>query len=195
MKLKAALAYSLTAAIAIAVTVRYFLAVQSGVRAEQGSACSALQPQAVGEQAPAFELADLGGKKQRLAAHRGKVVLLNFWATWCPPCVEELPSLVALRRALEGKDFAVLTVSVDDSAAIVKSFFAKHKRPLGREDRDPAALPVLMDPGKKVSASYGTEKFPETYLVDRDGVARLKFVYKRDWSSPAALACIRSLLR
>jgi thiol-disulfide isomerase/thioredoxin len=165
----------------------YLRAVASSVAREGLAACAAFEAEPIRLEAPDFSLLDLQGKRQRLSELRGKVVLLNFWATWCPPCVEELPSLVALRRLLVREDFALITVNVDESAAVLGDFFAKQKDRL-------ETLPVLLDSSRRVPASYGTTKFPETFLIDRQGVARYKFIYKRDWSTPAARACILSLL-
>jgi len=174
-------------AISLVLAVKYLLAVQTSVAEEQRSACAALQAEPMLAEAPAFELPSLHGSKQSLAALRGQVVVLNFWATWCPPCVEEIPSLLALEQLTRGKGVALLTVSVDEDAEAVSSFFAKKRYP-----KD--GLTVLLDPSKRVPASYGTTKFPETFLVDRQGMVRYKLIYKRDWASPTALACIRSLL-
>lgn len=165
----------------------YLTALASSAERERLGACLALEPQQFAIKAPPFALPDLEGDRTRLASSRGRVVLLNFWATWCPPCVEELPSMVRLQRALADTDFQLLTVSVDDDTATVKQFLARHRRILGE-------LPVLMDPDKGVARSYGTVKFPESYLIDRRGYVRYRFINKRDWSSPTSLACIRSLL-
>jgi len=185
MRVKQTVAFSLIAALGLLLMARYLLAVQSTVASERSSACAALQPELIEMPARDFELADLGGKKLKLSSLRGKVVLLNFWATWCPPCVEEIPSLVELQQAMQGQDFELVTVSVDESPEIVKEFLAKQKQP---------SLPVLLDSSKQVPLSYGTSKFPETFVIDRNGVARYKFIYKRDWSSAPALSCLRSLL-
>jgi peroxiredoxin len=175
------------AAVSILLIGRYLSAVAGTVKKEKFGACLALEPEPHQTKAPDFHLPDLDGKKQRLSEHRGKVVLLSFWATWCPPCVEELPSMARLQQAMTGQEFRLLTVSVDDSAGDVKKFFDRHEGII-----DP--VPVLMDPSRTIPKSYGTEKFPESYLIDRKGLVRYRFINKRDWSSPTALACIRSLL-
>jgi cytochrome c biogenesis protein CcmG, thiol:disulfide interchange protein DsbE len=184
--LRTAAAIAAAVALTALLAIPFFNGVLSLARAERDGVCLALDPSAPpSERAPGFELPDLDGKKRALGATTGRVVLLNFWATWCPPCVDELPSLIGLRRALASeKGFELLTVSVDESAAVVRKFLAGYG--------GPSALPVLMDPSKKVPLSFGTSKFPETYLLDRSGKVRLRFVNKRDWSSPDALACIRS---
>lgn len=182
--LKRTLAYALFALVAAALLYTFFTGLGQTGRVV-ARACEALQPEPARTLARDFTLPGLDGRKQRLSALRGKVVLLHFWATWCPPCIEELPSLRRLEQALSGERFSLVTVSVDDSAATVRQFFDQHDFP---------ALPVLMDPSQQTPRSYGTEKYPESYLVDPQGVIRYRFVNKRDWSSPEAVSCIRTLL-
>jgi cytochrome c biogenesis protein CcmG, thiol:disulfide interchange protein DsbE len=167
--------------------VAYLSSLHAAVESEQAGACLALQPEPLSGAARPFTLPDLNGERRSLKSFQGKVVLLNFWATWCPPCVEELPSMMQLQRTLDPRDFTMLTVSVDDTADVVKAFIARHRSIIG-------GLQVLMDPSKKTPTGYGTSKFPETYLIDREGQLRFRFINKRDWSSPAAVACLRSLM-
>jgi len=117
-----------------------------------------------GAPAPAFK---------ELAALKGKLVLVNFWATWCPPCREEMPSLMRLSQSFDGASFEVLSVSVDDSQDVVNKFFGK-----------PPPFKLVLDPGAKLSQAYGTIKYPESYLVGRDGRLQLKFVGPRNWTDP-----------
>ena len=138
----------------------------------------------VGDRAPELRLQSIDGKTVSLADLRGKVVLVHFWATWCPPCVEEIPTLERFYLQVLGTDIEVLAVSVDDSADALKTFLEKNK----------VHFPVLRDPGGKAAASYGTRKFPETYVVGRDGVVRYKVIGPMDWSVPANAATVRSLL-
>ena len=105
---------------------------------------------------------------------RGKTVLVNFWATWCPPCREEMPSLWRLAQSFDPQSFEVVTVSVDDGWEPVEKFLAAPRTPYR----------VALDEGAKVSRTYGTTKYPESYLVDRDGKLRLKFVGPRNWTDP-----------
>jgi len=187
MKPARLLLFSLAALAVLVFSARFLLAVKGAAGGGGEAACLELEATEVGRPAPGFALEDLAGRPVRLADHRGEVVLLNFWATWCPPCVEELPSLARLRRRMAGKGLATITVSVDQSADEVRGFLAK--QPGGVD-----ALPVALDPERRVPASYGTEKFPETFLIDRRGIIRYKMIYKRDWAGPAALRCIESLL-
>ena len=184
MLLKRVLAYVVFVAVAAVLVVLFFQGLRQSKSIAAG-ACLALRPEAQAVQAPAFELPGLDGKKRSLASLKGKVVLLHFWATWCPPCLEELPSLYRLQSAIKDPAFELVTVSVDDSAKIVSDFFKKHRVP---------PLPVLVDPSKKSAKAYGTTKFPESYLIGKDGKVLYRFVNKRDWGSPAALSCLRSQL-
>ncbi len=139
----------------------------------------------VGDHAPEFRLPAPDGKQVSLSDFRGKVVMVHFWATWCPPCVEELPALDRFYRSMTGTDIQFLAVSVDENgAAAVVPFMKKYN----------LALPVLFDPGAPVSHSYGTFKFPETYILDRSGIVRYKVIGPADWSYPANIKAVRDLI-
>ena len=183
-----ALSYGVLACVSLFLMVEYLSAVHAASPLERQRACHALEPREMSLEAPDFTLPNLAGTKVRLSSLRGTVVLLNFWATWCPPCVEELPSIIGLQQTDLGSDFELLTVSVDEEVAKVKPLLAK-QGPAGTK------LPVLLDPKKKVATSFGTSKFPESYLIDKQGVIRYRFINKRHWTSPEALQCIRSLIK
>ncbi len=100
--------------------------------------------------------------------------MLNFWATWCPPCVEEMPSLVEMQRRMKAKGITVLAVSVDVDQSAYLEFLKEHN----------VNLLTVRDPDQKSNALYGTFKFPETYIIDRNGVMRRKFVGGVDWTAP-----------
>ncbi|NTW66539.1 MAG: TlpA family protein disulfide reductase [Nitrospirae bacterium] len=138
-----------------------------------------------GDRAPEFQLPSLDGRTVNLSSYRGKVVMVHFWATWCPPCVEEIPTLERLYRSSFGKDLEILAVSVDEGGAGAVGQFMQKNR---------FALPVLLNPDQSVSRSYGTLKFPETYLVDREGIVRRKIIGAADWMSPAAQLVIQAML-
>lgn len=138
-----------------------------------------------GDRAPEFRLPALDAAQVSLAEYRGKVVMVHFWATWCPPCVEELPTLAQLNKSMSGKDFVMLAVSVDEGgAASVAAFLRKNN----------VQLPVLLDPDHAVASSYGTFKFPETYVVDRGGIVRRKIIGAMDWRDPQALRMLNDIL-
>ena len=112
--------------------------------------------------------------KISLSQFKGQVVVLNFWATWCAPCVEEVPSLVEMQRRLKAKGVTVLAVSVDVDESAYRQFVKDHN----------VNLLTVRDASGKSNALYGTFKFPETYVIDRNGVMRRKFIGAVDWTSP-----------
>lgn len=126
----------------------------------------------IGSTAPDFTLTD-GQKTVQLSQLRGKPVLLNFWATWCPPCVQEVPDLVALQQQM-GDKLVVLAVSMDVDEEAYKTFTAK---------RMPGVLTVR-DPDHKSSEMYGTFAYPESFLIDKDGKIERKFIGPVEWTSP-----------
>lgn len=133
------------------------------------------KPALPGNSAPDFTLRNLAGQEVKLADLRGKVVLVNFWATWCPPCREEIPSMDRLNRAMAGKPFQMLAISIDEGGKeAVEAFF--HKAGV--------TLPTLLDPGQKTGKRYGITGVPETFIVDKNGVILKKVVGALDWSDP-----------
>jgi peroxiredoxin len=133
--------------------------------------------------APPFSLPDRDGKPVDLSAYRGKVVLLNFWATWCPPCREEEPSLRKLARAMDPSTFQLVAVSVDEGGwPAIDKFFGGNSPPYA----------VALDRDARISQTYGTKRFPESYLVDSSGTLRLKFIGPRNWSDPAVFTLLDS---
>ena len=139
----------------------------------------------IGQPVPEVTLPDLEGRTVRLSDFRGNVVVLNFWATWCPPCVEEMPSLQKLQQALGKKGLQVLAAAVDENLQDVARF---------REEYD-LSLPILHDQGGKVSHRFSTFKYPETYVVDRDGKLIAKIIGPQDWVSPTVIRDFVRLLR
>jgi peroxiredoxin len=123
--------------------------------------------------APDFTVQD-SQTKVTLSQLRGQVVVLNFWATWCPPCVEEMPSLVDMQRRLKDKGVTVVAISVDVDGNAYQQFVKNHN----------VNLLTVRDPDQKSNALYGTSKFPETYIIDRNGVIRRKFMGAVDWTAP-----------
>jgi peroxiredoxin len=175
-------------ALAVAfVAVRFAAATHATLARTRGGACTALKPDPLpaflaNEPTPDFQLPDAAGRMVSLSGQRGHPVLLNFWATWCPPCVDEVPSLEDLARRLDGTDLRMLAVSVDDDWSAIRRFFVKG-----------SAIGVLLDTSHDVPKKFGTEKYPETFLVDAAGRVRYYFINKRDWSRPEAVACLESL--
>ena len=140
----------------------------------------------LGSPAPDFELATTDGGSTTLAAQRGKVVFVNFWATWCPPCRDEAPSLERLYRELRDEGFEVLAVSVDAPASReeVEAF----------EREFELSFPVLLDPGKRAHDAFGVTGVPETYLIDRGGRLQERYIGPRDWDDPRFARAVRRLL-
>jgi peroxiredoxin len=137
-------------------------------------------PAQLGHAAPDFTISD-GSTTVHLANYRGKVVLLNFWATWCGPCVQELPSLLNLHH--DRPDLAILAVSIDEDADAYTHFVARRH----------VDLITVRDPNESAAKLYSTEMWPETYVIDRQGVIRRKFVGSQDWSSPEIRAYLSGL--
>ena len=141
------------------------------------------KPNLVGGKAPDFTVQDA---QRTVSLHdlRGKVVVLNFWATWCPPCIEEMPSLVEMQRQL-GNKVTVLAVSTDSDEDA-----EKYQRFL--RDRNVELLTVR-DGAQKSNALYGTFKFPETYIIDDRGIIRRKFIGAVQWTKPEIIAYLTEL--
>ncbi len=138
------------------------------------TACySGSRPPRIGTNAPELTVQD-STNQFTLSQFRGQVVVLNFWATWCAPCVEEIPSLVEMQRRLKAKGVTVLAVSVDVNEGAYRQFVKDHN----------VNLLTVRDPSGKSNQIYGTFKFPETYVIDRAGVMRRKFIGAVDWTEP-----------
>jgi len=138
-----------------------------------------------GDQAPEFQGTFLDGRKVGLSDLRGKVVMVHFWATWCPPCREEMPALDKMYRDFKNKDFELIAVSVDEDVSDTVSAFLKNNK---------ITMPILLDARKKISGLYGTYKLPETYIVDRRGIVRYKVIGPRNWGKNENIRIIQSAL-
>ena len=139
------------------------------------------RPGQINTDAPQFTVTD-ADRTVSLKDFRGKTVVLNFWATWCPPCVEEMPSLVALQKQV-GDKVIILAVSMDVDEHAYKQFIQDHH----------IDLLTVRDAANKSNALYGTYKFPETYVIDKDGKIRRKFIGGADWTSPEIVNYLKSL--
>ncbi len=139
----------------------------------------------VGSQAPNFELWDLNGNPMTLVGSRGKVVLVNFWATWCGPCRVEMPAMEALYRAMPRKDFEIMAVSTDAQGVAVTRPFQES---LG------LSFPILHDSDFRIGVTYGARTLPMSFLVNRDGVITHRIFGARDWNSPEARKLIQTLI-
>lgn len=137
-------------------------------------------PGRVGNLAPQFVVSD-GTHTADLSKLRGRIVVLNLWATWCAPCIEELPSLLEMQSRLP--QVTVVAVSMDEDFDTYQRFLAKHH----------VNLLTVRDPSQKVNAMYGTVQIPETYVIDRQGILRRKFVSAQNWTSPEILDYLNKL--
>lgn len=140
----------------------------------------------VGDEAPNFKLRDLAGNVMSLSQLRGKVVLLNFWATWCGPCRVEMPAMEQLYRTFPRGEFEILAVSTDPQGAAVTRPFQK---------RMGFTFPILHDSEYRVGLTYGARTIPITFMVDRQGIVRQKIFGARDWDSPEARDLIYALMK
>lgn len=152
------------------------------------------QPVGPGSQAPIFEAVTLDGEPVTLRNYLGKVILLNVWATWCPPCVWEMPSMQRLYEEFEGQDFEVVAVSIDAPAGQRDVF----GRPGGdiRAFADSLALtfPILHDPEGRIQRTYQTTGVPESFLIGRDGRIYRKVSGATEWDRPQYIEFIQRLL-
>jgi cytochrome c biogenesis protein CcmG/thiol:disulfide interchange protein DsbE len=141
-----------------------------------------------GTKAENFAL-ELDGKPAHLSDLRGKVVVLNFWATWCPPCVEETPGLNRLQKYIASRNGVVVGVAADQDQAIYERFLREQG----------VSFPTYRDPGTRddhspIAQGYGTSMYPETYIIDRKGVILRKIIGTQDWNSPELLAYFDAIL-
>jgi peroxiredoxin len=141
------------------------------------------EPSLAGRKASEFEF-QLAGKPTRLSDLRGKVVLLDFWASWCPPCLEEAESLNRLQQDISQRGGEVLAISEDEDPTAYQKFIQDNR----------VNFPTYRDPTKKIKESYGTVMIPEAYLIDRQGRIARKIVGAQDWQSPEIMSSINVLL-
>jgi cytochrome c biogenesis protein CcmG, thiol:disulfide interchange protein DsbE len=137
-------------------------------------------PAQVGKKAPDFTVSD-GTNTIKLSSYRGHTVLLNFWASWCGPCIEETPGLEQLHH--DRPDIEILGVSVDTDRNSYQRFLRQYQ----------VDIPTVMDPDQKASSLYHTDGWPETYIIDRDGIIRRKVVGNPDWSNPEMRAFLKNM--
>jgi thiol-disulfide isomerase/thioredoxin len=148
------------------------------------SIAETLQPYPGNTPAHALELIDTDGDSHRLQDYRGKVVVLNFWATWCPPCVEEIPSLGRLQRAFSADELVVLSIDVGENSEDVAAFLQKI----------PADFPVLLNPDGTAVKQWNVIAFPTTFIIDAGGIIRLAYFGGLEWDSPNIIKQLRELV-
>lgn len=143
------------------------------------------RPLAIGDRAPEFSVPALPSGSLDLKNYLGQVVVLNLWATWCPPCVEETPSLEEFAERMRYRGVIVLSISVDSDQQALQDFIQKYH----------LSYPVGRDPDRSLSARFGTTLFPETYILDRRGLLAEKVVGPTDWGDPRMENFVLALAR
>lgn len=141
-------------------------------------------PPELGQPAPDFTLRDTTGKVWKLSDLKGQVVFVNFWATWCPPCREEMPAMQKLFEAMPKDRFKMLAVLSNDDPAVAVNFAAKGG----------FTFPILVDPSSEAGQAYGLTGVPETYIVDKQGILRQKYLGPRYWDSEVAQKMLRDYI-
>lgn len=136
--------------------------------------------------APEISVVALDTTPLTLESLKGKVVLLNFWATWCPPCREEIPSMMKLNQAMVGKPFQMVCVSVDEGGKQAVQDFFKNTG---------FSLPAYLDPTGQAAAAYGLTGVPETFIIDKQGLIAKKVIGGLDWASPEVIAFLEGLMQ
>ena len=157
------------------------------------SACSKVDTQKTGvvakEKSPAPDVSVVSianGSTLKLSELKGKVVLLNFWATWCPPCREEIPSMMKLNSFMTGKPFQMVAISIDEGGkSVIESFFKETG----------FSLPTYLDESGTSSKSYGITGVPESFIIDKQGVLVKKIIGGLAWDSPETVAFIETLMK
>lgn len=136
--------------------------------------------------APDLLLAALDGSPLKLSELKGKVVLLNFWATWCPPCREEVPSMVKLNAKMAGKPFQMVAVSIDEGGKPAVESFLKSTG---------QSLPAYTDPTTRAAKTYGITGVPESFIIDRNGIIVKKVIGPLEWDSQEVIAFLENLMK
>jgi cytochrome c biogenesis protein CcmG, thiol:disulfide interchange protein DsbE len=143
---------------------------------------SGSRPKDIGRAAQNFSVQD-SERRISLSQFRGQIVVLNFWASWCPPCIAETPSLVSMQRQLQDKGVVVVAISEDEDEAAYRRFIRNYG----------IGFVTVRDPSQRIKHLYGTTQIPETYIIDREGLLKRKFVSAADWNSPEVVQFLLSL--
>jgi peroxiredoxin len=139
----------------------------------------------IGQQAPDFTLKDENGRLVKLSDYRGKLVFLNFWATWCGPCVDEMPEMETMNKLFKDRKFQMLSVSIDIKWDVVKDFYKKYN----------LTIPVILDPGQQVARDlYKATGWPETFLIDPNGYLIKHVIGPAHWADPRVMAQIEQMI-
>jgi peroxiredoxin len=139
-----------------------------------------------GQPAPDFVFPGLDGKMVRLSDYRGKVLFLNVWATWCPPCREEMPSMERLYNELKGNNFEIVAISIDASGGKKVAPFVKEHN---------LSFPVLLDPEGAIKNRYGITGVPESFIINGQGIIEKVVIGPMDWAAPEVVLYFKSLIQ
>jgi peroxiredoxin len=155
------------------------------LRKDRDSTLRTTKPIQPGLEVPNFAFPDINGKQISLADYRGRVVLINVWATWCPPCGQEMPSMQRLYEKFKGENFEILAVSIDSEGREVVAPFMRKMN---------LTFPALLDPGETIIPLYGITGVPESFIVDKDGILVEKIVGPLNWATPEVFSLFKDLM-
>ena len=156
------------------------------LREKKDSSLKTAVPIQPGLKVPDFTFPDINGKVVSLSDHRGKVVLVNVWATWCPPCRQEMPSMQSLYEKFKGENFEILAVSIDsEGRKAVAPFMRKMS----------LTFPALLDPGETIRPLYGITGVPESFIIDKQGILVEKIIGPINWATPEVFLFFKDLLK
>jgi len=156
------------------------------LREDRDSTLKSTEPIQPGLEIPNFTFPDINGKEISLSDHRGKVVLVNVWATWCPPCRQEMPSMQSLYEKFKGENFEILAVSIDsEGRAAVAPFMRKMN----------LTFPALLDPGETIRSLYGITGVPESFIIDKQGILVQKIIGPINWATPEVFFFFKDLIQ
>jgi cytochrome c biogenesis protein CcmG/thiol:disulfide interchange protein DsbE len=156
------------------------------LRKDRDSTSRITKPIQPGLEVPNFAFPDIYGKQISLSDHKGKVVLVNVWATWCPPCRQEMPSMQRLYEKFKGENFEILAVSIDSEGREAVAPFMQEMH---------LTFPALLDPGETIIPLYGITGVPESFIVDKDGILVEKIVGPMNWATPEVFSLFKGLIQ
>ena len=156
------------------------------LRKERDSTLKTAEPIQPGLEMPNFTFPDINGKEVSLSDHRGKVVLVNVWATWCPPCRQEMPSMQSLYEKFKGENFEILAVSIDSEGREAVAPFMRKMN---------LTFPALLDPGETIRSLYGITGVPESFIIDKQGILVQKIIGPINWATPEVFFFFKDLIQ
>jgi cytochrome c biogenesis protein CcmG/thiol:disulfide interchange protein DsbE len=156
------------------------------LRGERDSTLKTTEPIQPGLEVPNFTFPDMNGKEVSLSDHRGKVVLVNVWATWCPPCRQEMPSMQSLYEKFKGENFEILAVSIDSEGREAVAPFMRKMN---------LTFPALLDPGETIRSLYGITGVPESFIIDKQGILVEKIIGPINWATPEVFFFFKDLIQ